>query len=433
MSSRRAPHGRAIFTPGLLLAALGAAGPTPSRAQAPSAPAAVEVTASADDGFSLRSPDGDFSLRLRGYLQLDGRLYTDGTEEPDTFTLRRARALVEGTLYERFGFRLMPDFGGGQTVVQDAYVDWTFSDALVLRAGKMKVPLALERQQGATETTFVERALPSTLVPIRDLGVLLRGRLAAGRLDYAVGLFHGALDGTSGDNEDDNDAKDVVARLWATPWQGTPSPLAGLSFGIGASQGDHQGSTADPGLGGYRSPGQLTFFAHRRDGTAEGTVVADGEHRRVAVQGAFYRGPLGLLGEHVTSRHQVRRGGLARALEHEAWQLTGVWVLTGEDAAIGWHTPARGFDPRPGDAARRGWGALALTVRYHAFTADAASFPAWVADDSSQEARAWAVGLDWTLQGQIRLLLDYEVTTFDGLGDRRSDERALFTRLQLGW
>jgi phosphate-selective porin OprO/OprP len=374
-------------------------------------------------------------------VQLDARHHV---EEPrpeaiDTFTLRRVRPIFDGTIHGRFGFRIMPDFGGGDTTLQDAYVEWTASDAVELRAGKLKVPGGLERRQAATQTAFVERALPSALLPIRDVGVQLSGELADGRVDYAVGVFNGAVDGTSADSDID-DAKDLAARVWVSPWVGTPSALSGLSFGVGGSRGDQEGSPETPGLGGYRTAGLQTFFAYRSDGTAEGTTVADGARTRFAPQAAYFRGPLGLLAEHVTSRHEVRRGAAAAELEHSAFQVTAVWVLTGEDASLRWYTPESGFDRIDPGSGERGWGGLALTARYNAFAADEDSFPVFADPTTAEttvqrEARGWAVGIDWTLQRQVRLLLDYEVTSFEpfGGGPARADEETLFARLQIAW
>src|SRR5699024_6016233 len=146
-------------------------------------------------------------------------------------------------VHERFAFRVMPDFGGGTTTLQEAYLDWTFSPAAVLRVGKFKEPVGLERLQSAADIAFVERALPTSVAPNRDLGIQLGGSLASGRLEYAVGLFNGVVDGGSGDL-DSNDGKDLAARLWLTPWRGTPSVLSGLSFGIAATSGDQE---ATPG------------------------------------------------------------------------------------------------------------------------------------------------------------------------------------------
>jgi phosphate-selective porin OprO and OprP len=405
-----------------------------AEAAAERAKSGATVTASARHGFSLESDDGNFTLRLRGYVQADGRFYGDDDAERDTFTLRRVRPTLEGTIHERFGFRVMPDFGGGATALQDAYVDWTFSAAAVLRAGKMKSPFGLERLQSGTDVTFVERALPTGLAPNRDLGVQLSGAIVGGRLEYAVGVFDGVPDGGSGDG-DTNDEKDVVARLWASPWRGTPSPLAGLSFGIAASHGDQQGTVAAPGLAAYRTPGQLSFFSYRTDtpATAAGTAIADGDRFRLGPQAVYFNGPFGLIAEHTTSRHEVRRGILTAELGNTSWQATGVWVLSGEPLSLRWFTPARGFDRDEDDPEERGRGGFALAARYHAFSADPDSFPTFAASGATQQARAWAVGLDWTLQRQTRLLFDYEVTEFDGRGAPRQDEKVLFTRLQIGW
>src|SRR5262249_22301762 len=161
---------------------------------------------------------------------------------------------------------------------------------------------------------------------------------------------------------------------------------------------------AVPALPSYKTSGQQTFFAYRADspGTAAGTTIADGARLRLAPQAAFYSGPLGVLAEYVTSRQEVRRDLANATLTHEAWQVTAIWVLTGERASYRWHVPRRGFDPDNGDPDKRGWGAFAVTARYDAFAADADSFPTF-ADPARvvQKATGWAVGFDWTLQRQL--------------------------------
>lgn len=403
-------------------------------AETEKAKSGASVTASAKDGFSLKSNDGAYTFRLRGYVHVDARVFRNDRQDRsvDTLLLRRVRPIFEGTLAKRFAFRIMPDFGGGTTTLQDAWLDWKPSDAVQLRVGKFKAPFGLERLQSATDLSFVERALPTGLAPNRDLGLQLAGSLVGGKLDYAVGLFNGVPDGGSADS-DTNDGKDIVARVFFSPWKGTPSALAGLSFGLAASQGDQQGSLTSPGLAGYRTAGQQTFFSWRADTTAAGTVIADGSRTRLSPQATWYVGPFGLLLEAVQSEHEVRRGTTVDTLTHEAWQVSGTWVLTGENASFRWYQPQRAFDRGASDPAKRGWGGVAIVARWNAFTADADSFPTFAASSAVEEATAWALGVDWTLQRQIRLLVDYEVTTFDGLGAVRPDEKVLFTRFQIGW
>ena len=85
------------------------------------------VTAGSE-GFGIMSGDNAFRLNLHGDLQVDSRLSqgtgssgTSGTQAPDTLLVRRARPIIEATLYDTYDFRLMPDFAGSQTVLFDAY------------------------------------------------------------------------------------------------------------------------------------------------------------------------------------------------------------------------------------------------------------------------------------------------------------------------
>ena len=130
-----------------------------------------------EEGFVLSSESGDFRLQLRGYVQFDGRFYPgdDAGAATDTFLLRRVRPILSGTVGKYFDFNLTPDFGGGSTVLQDAYIELRASPKLRVRVGKQKPPVGLERLQSATALTFVERSYPSSLLPSRDVGVQLTG------------------------------------------------------------------------------------------------------------------------------------------------------------------------------------------------------------------------------------------------------------------
>ena len=57
--------------------------------------------------------------------------------------------------------------------------------------------------------------------------------------------------------------------------------------------------------------------------TSHAPVVADGDRTRVSPQGYFYRGPFGLLAEHVLSSQAVRRSTAEATLHNSAWQLAG--------------------------------------------------------------------------------------------------------------
>ena len=169
------------------------------------------IVGAGKDGFFLRSPDGkSFQFRLRGYLQADTRWFETGDAAGnDTFAMRRVRPIFEGTLFENIDFRIMPDFAGGSPTLFDAYINLKYLPEAQLQIGKFKPPIGLERLQSATANTFVERGLPTFLVPTRDLGVQVWSDLREGMVSYAIGGFNGARDSGNADvgDIDSNDAQ----------------------------------------------------------------------------------------------------------------------------------------------------------------------------------------------------------------------------------
>jgi phosphate-selective porin OprO/OprP len=404
-----------------------------AEAKSKAAAAAAPTVVANRDGLNVRSADGDFAFRLRGYVQSDARFFgAGGTAVPgsSTLLLRRVRPIFEATAYRYFGVRLMPDFGDGKVVLYDAYVDAKPTTAFNVRLGKFKPPIGLERLQSATDVRFVERGLPTSLVPNRDVGVQLSGDLAGARVAYALGAFDGVPDAAISDGDVSN-GKDVVGRLFFRPFA-TNSALPDLGFGVAGSTGTEQGTLSAPALGSYKTAGQLALFRYRGDGTAPNTVLAQGRRTRVSPQGYFYAGPFGVLTEYVRSTQNVRRATQAAELTTQAWQVSGGWVLTGERESYAGISPAHPLD----GTKTGGLGALELVARYGVLTTDPSAFPLF-ADPTTQprQARAAGVGLNWRLTRGVVFATDYERTQLYGpdAANVRSTEHAILTRLQLGF
>jgi len=390
------------------------------------------------DGFEVKSADGAFRFKLRGYLQVDGRFFLDDEEVPatDSWVIRRARPVLEGTLFKFVDFKIMPDYGGGTTALYDAYIEARFSKAAHLRAGKFKPPVGLERLQSATDLAFAERAFPTGLVPSRDIGVQLGGELAGGKLEYQAGLFNGVVDGGLAD-QDTADGKEVAARLVWKPFQpvGGGVPSFDLALGLAATRGDEEGSLTATGLPSYRIPGSSSFFSYRSDATLAGTVRADGTRTRIAPQGWLYIGPFAALAEWVSSTTSVRRNTAVADLENEAWQLQFSWVLTGERSSFRGVTPRKPFAPSGGGA-----GAWMVAVRASGFDADPAAFPLY--SDPARSVRSatlFGAAVSWNLVRGLRWMLDYGLVSYDGGAARagvvadRPDEHVLCTRFQVSF
>ena len=393
-------------------------------------------------GFSFRSADTNFVLKLRGYVQADSRWFIDdGIDANDTFLLRRVRPIFEGTVFDKYDFRVMLDFGSGASssaanngFLQDAYLNARFLPEFQLQFGKFKEPVGLERLQSGANLLFVERAYPTQLLPNRDAGVQLHGDLFRGTLNYAVGIFNGVADGGSGDFETADDEKDGAARLFAQPFRNTETALKGLGLGIAGTYGNQEGA-----LRSFVSPGQQRFFAYRTSTVATApNVEADGDHIRLTPQGYYYWGPLGIFGEYAISSQDVRQvGGGAGAgstaeLRHTAWQVAASWALTGEENSWRGITPKRPFNLSGG-----GWGAWEIAARYSQLDVDDDTFPVFANPDTSATgAKSWTIGVNWHLNRNVKFNLNYEETDFEGGPDNlitAQREHAILTRAQVSF
>jgi phosphate-selective porin OprO/OprP len=322
-----------------------------------------------------------------------------------------------------FEFQIMPDFGMGTTVLQDAWLDVNYSPKLRVRVGKLKSPVGLERLQSATAITFVERAYPTALVPNRDVGVMLHGELAGGVLAYAAGLFDGAPDGGSVDL-DLADGKDLAGRVFLSPWKRSDSALKGLGFGIGGTTGRQTGA-----LPAYRTGGQVSLL------TIAPGVTYDGTRNRLSPQLSFYTGRFGLMAEYAWSESWVQKAATETRTQFigEAWQATATLTLTGEPASYAGVRPREAFEPGTGK-----WGALELAARANGIEVGTEALRDGILEQarSARRAFAWAVGLNWTLSRNLKQTVDFERTTFTGGAEGGADrpaENALFVRSQISF
>ncbi len=386
-----------------------------------------------EKGLAVSSGDGNFALKIHGIVQLDSRsFYQDGNNKGnDGFLLRRARPIIEGTVFHDFDYLFVPDFGGSSAVIQDAYLGYRYRPELQLRAGKFKEPVGLELLQSDANLLFNERSLVNNLIPNRDLGAQIFGEVWKGRLSYAAGIFNGVGDARNTSNIDFDDEKEFAGRLFLQPFKKTKSTaLRGLGFGVGGSYGKTFTTTGLPNSGGFVTDGQQQFFAYTNG------VVANGEHWRISPQGYYYYGPFSLLGEYALSSQAVKNGSATAQLDNRAWQVTLGYVLTGEDAGYNGVTPRRLFNPANG-----GWGAWQISARYAQLDIDNAAFPLFSDPAASASAaEAWAVGLNWWLNKDLRVLMSFSHTTFSGGGASASapglvthqPENALFTTSTTG-
>jgi phosphate-selective porin OprO/OprP len=378
-------------------------------------------------GFTVKSADGNYLLKLGADVQIDSRspLGSQSTGLSNSILLRRVRPTFSGTVYKYVDYYVRPDFGGGSVVIYDAYAELKYFSRVKLRAGKFKTPVSLERLQSDDDTSFVERGLPTLLAPSRDIGFQFSGDLVKQRAGYQIGVFNGVPDNGLSDTAS-SAHRDYAARIFLTPFApDNESPLRGLGFGIGATSGNVDGEA----LPSYKSFGQNAFLPF-----AAGVVEA-GHRTRLAPQLYYYAGPFGLLTEYTVTEEGLQKGNLRTNVGFRAWQGEGSYILTGERKGFTTLTPKHVFDPSHG-----GWGAVELAFRVGEFSADKALYDDGFAssNNAARVVRERVAGVNWYLNRLFKTSLDFGNTSFAGgstaaLGGNRPAEKVIILRFQINF
>jgi len=153
-------------------------------------------------------------IKLSGYIQ--SQFTSDQAGNPETdFRVRRARLKIDGQVSELAALTFQVD-AGREVELKDAYLDiGRKSDLWRFRMGQGKVPLMYEVLESSSVRLEPERtALAAALFPgERDIGAWLHFKNVLGDQVPGTTLDLGAMSGNGPSKADNNDSKDLVARL----------------------------------------------------------------------------------------------------------------------------------------------------------------------------------------------------------------------------
>jgi phosphate-selective porin OprO/OprP len=242
-------------------------------------------------------------------------------------------------------------------------------------------------------------------------------------LEYQLALTNGAPDQVNATSGTDND-QTVTGRIFTHPFHDTDvAALKGAGIGVAASYGSHSASVATPNLTtGYVTPTQSKFFTYAT------TAFADGAQWRINPQVMYYHGPFSLIGEYVLEDQGIKNGAVESTVQNTAWEAISTYVLTGEDARFDGVVPKNNFDPKRGT-----WGAFELAGRVSQLRVDDSAFPTFASlSTSAKEATETTFGGNWYMNPNVKLNLDFTLTTFDGgaVNGDRATEKAVLSRAQ---
>jgi phosphate-selective porin OprO/OprP len=363
----------------------------------PPAPAPKPQTQVAWNGIvpQFTSPDGNFSFKPRGMLEIDyagfnerkgGYDYNNGT------SIRRGRFGFDGTAFKNFAWRIEGEWVDNKANLLDAYVAYTGVKNFTFTLGQLKVPAGLEANSSDAFNEFLERGMANTA-----FGQVGGERRVGATFAYANPWLT-ATAGLYGAGEAvDRDAASPD-EVWGYNGRVTVEPIndARHLIHLGASAyhvkdlDQRQVTLQDrPNVrvdGGYLV--STKAIANVKDATFYG------------LEGAGVYGPFSVQGEY-SHMHLDRSAGLPD-LNFDGYYVFGSLFLTGESRTfkgglIDRVKPIRPFDPFKGN-----WGAIELAARY-----DRLNLTEHDLSPLARDGHAWTGAVNWYLNGNVKLMFNY--------------------------
>lgn len=421
---------------------------------------------------TFTSPDGKFSVSLRGVLQLDTALYDQRGAGPLTTDLRRsgpalggsasnveaahardfksgtlvrrARLGVDGTAFGDWDYRLLFDFGGaGVENTGQFYEGWVQYNGLKpahIRVGAFPPLLGLDDQASTSAMPFLERAMVS------DIARGLAGgdtRIAAQVFGYGdhwlaaaavTGRTVGVIStGTASPvPQTFSDQLGFTGRIAASPFD-VPGWL--IHLGANASYVQRPADTAGPNAAGiipnisrtvsFSTTPELRVDATRLINT--GNIPA----RHASALGAEFAAQHANLLLQAEYQHfnVARADGLSNP-DFSGYYVSGTWILTGETRKYNTQTAAFDAPPvaHPFSWGKGGWGAWELAARYSDmdlnYQAGAAGTAQTGASIRGGREKNLDLGVNWYWNPFTRLMLDYQHVKVERLSPAASASAA---------
>ncbi len=129
---------------------------------------------SRDGILVLESEDQQFKYWFDTRVYFDGAAYFGDNEEiGNGVNIRRARFAMKTILYGHWGGEFDIDLAYNEVDLKDAYIRY-IGNKWQIKAGNFKEPLSMERTTTSRYLTFIERPMIAELAPSRHMGIAFR-------------------------------------------------------------------------------------------------------------------------------------------------------------------------------------------------------------------------------------------------------------------
>jgi phosphate-selective porin OprO/OprP len=387
---------------------------------------------------TITSADGRSTLAVRALAQFDMAHYSQDAPGPlasdfrrgsvgttanrdtnaaqdfsDGAYFRRVRLGVEGTINRDFNYKLMFEFGGAGTEAQgrvnDAYINYTGFAPFTIQLGAFAPPANMEDGGTPDDLLFIERPTPSELS--RALGAS-EGRLGLG-VRGAGARWMSSLTLTSRTIADAEVFDSQLAAVGRFGLLAATSANYNVHVGV---NGTYVFKTPDQGFGTavrypfrFRDRPELRVDSTRLIDT--GSIDADSVYSAGLEFGANWKSWY-FQAENFWYGIERRAPTTLDDPSFGGWYAQASWILTGEtrryNVANGSFGAPRPFVPFTMNGGRGAW---ELALRYshtdlndNEGIAGAACAAACI---RGGEQNIWSFGINWFINPNIRIILDY--------------------------
>ena len=384
--------------------------------------------------------------KVTGRVQFDARNHSNGAtvvddkdsaSYSDGYEIRRARIGVSGAINKDIAYEVVGNAVGSSTnFVDTAFINYGFNKAAQFRAGRFKQPFSLVELTSSNSIDFMERSYGNQVVPGKRLGMMLHGEVTKG---VTYGLSSYQDDFTSKENSA-NIGRNNAARLAANfaEMQGIEDTVIHVGYAK-AQMYDKVANTTSSSSGGTSTTGTVLSvrsenrginhaYRIRLDGdtlTTGGYGVAGQtftsiEKSLTGMELAVARGPFKFQAESFRNYSSATSGtGDSANLDFAANYYEVMYNITGESwskaykgGAFSGITPGSVFMKDYGGVVGNGIGAWQVGFRTSNYAINERSVVG-TTSIGSKAGTTNTVGLNWFLNNNARVMLNYSETKFE--------------------